>query len=203
LDSYEKEAGSRGYRRIAGIDEAGRGPLAGPVVAAAVVFGELPMGVGIRDSKALSPSARARLVFEIFSSSLAVGVGVSWPPEIDSINIHRASLAAMQRAIASLGVAPEYLLVDGKFPVASPIPQRAIVRGDSLSLTIAAASIIAKTTRDNIMGAYHALYPEYDFPGNKGYPTPGHLTAIQTHGPCPIHRRSFRGVKGVPPSRYG
>lgn len=195
MDSYEKDAFAKGKRRVAGLDEAGRGPLAGPVVAAAVIFPHsLPLELGIRDSKALSPAKRASLVFQIHLKAIAVSVGLAWPSEIDRVNIHRASLKAMERAATGLSIRPDMLLVDGSFPVHSDIPQRPIIKGDALSVSIAAASIIAKTTRDSIMGAYHELYPQYNFLSNKGYPTKDHLEVLAEIGPCPIHRRSFRGV---------
>jgi len=195
MDLYEKDAWSKGFKAVAGIDEAGRGPLAGPVVAAAVIFLSLPTkDLGIKDSKTLTPSKRELLVFEIYKMASAVGVGIIWPEEIDSINIHRASLKAMERAVSSLDTSPDFLLVDGSFPIDSHIPQRPIVSGDALSVSIAAASIIAKTTRDRIMDSYHITFPQYNFLSNKGYGTKEHLEALKAFGPTSIHRRSFRGV---------
>ncbi len=195
MDLHEKDARSNGFKAVAGIDEAGRGPLAGPVVAAAVIFSSLPTkDLGIKDSKTLTPSKRELLVFEIYKIASAVGVGVIWPEEIDLINIHRASLKAMEKAVSSLEVLPDYLLVDGSFPISSSISQRPIVSGDALSVSIAAASIIAKTTRDRIMDSYHGTFPQYNFLSNKGYGTKEHLDALKEFGPSPIHRRSFRGV---------
>jgi len=194
MDSFETEARKKGFKIIAGLDEAGRGPLAGPVVAAAVVFDELPDGLGIDDSKKLTPKRRASLVFDIYSLAASVGVGICWPAEIDEINIHRASLLAMERAAGALTVTPDYLLIDGKFPISSPIPQRPIISGDSLSISIAAASIIAKTARDRLMESYDRLYPGYGLAGHKGYPSKTHLASLAVLGPSPIHRRSFRGV---------
>lgn len=198
MDSFENDARARGYSHIAGVDEAGRGPLAGPVVAAAVVFSSPPPnGLGINDSKKLTPKRRASLVFDIYGAALAVGVGLAWPVEIDRINIHRASLLAMRRAVSSLGLTPGFLLIDGKFPVDSTIPQLPVVSGDSLSVSIAAASIIAKTARDALMEAYDRLYPGYNFASNKGYPTADHYRCLGRLGPAPIHRRCFRGVEPV------
>jgi len=194
MDRYEKEARAKGFRSIAGLDEAGRGPLAGPVVAAAVIFAVLPVRHSINDSKKLTPKKRASLVFEIYSSAASVGVGICWPVEIDELNIHRASLLAMERAAASLSIPPDYLLVDGKFPIRSKTPQSPIISGDTLSVSIAAASIIAKTTRDRLMESYEWLYPGYGLAGNKGYPTKDHLASLSSLGPTPIHRRTFRGV---------
>jgi ribonuclease HII len=195
MDLHEKDAWSKGFKAVAGIDEAGRGPLAGPVVASAVIFSSIPArDLGIRDSKTLTPSKREFLVFEIYKIASAVGVGIIWPDEIDSINIHRASLKAMEKAVAMLEIPPDFLLVDGSFPIGSGIPQRSIVSGDALSVSIAAASIIAKTTRDRIMDSYHRTFPQYNFLSNKGYGTKEHLEALKAFGPTPIHRRSFRGV---------
>ncbi|MEE9613501.1 MAG: ribonuclease HII [Thermodesulfobacteriota bacterium] len=192
MDSYEKQALADGYGIVAGVDEAGRGPLAGPVVAAAVIFSPGLTSFGIRDSKKLSPARRERVVFDIFKTSPAVGVGVVWPEEVDRINILRAALKAMGAAVTKLSPAPDILLVDGPYAVDSiHMPQKPIISGDSLSVTIAAASIIAKTTRDRIMRAYHSLYPDFNFVKNKGYGTPDHISALRAVPPSPIHRRSF------------
>jgi len=196
MDSFEREAQSSGYTAIAGVDEAGRGPLAGPVVAAAVIFSDPPADSAIDDSKKLSPGRREALAAEIFSTAEAVGVGLVWPEEIDRLNIHAGSLLAMRRAVEDLSVRPDFLLIDGIFEIPSPIPQRAIKSGDSLSVSIAAASIIAKTTRDRLMAGYHERWPCYGFDAHKGYPTKAHREALKAHGPCPIHRRTFRGVRG-------
>lgn len=195
MDLFEKEARSRGFNSIAGVDEAGRGPLAGPVVASAVILPfPLPLDSGIKDSKKLSAQARERLTIDIFRCARAVGIGIVWPSEIDSINIHKASLKAMEIAVGKLSLAPDMLLIDGSFPIISAIEQRPIISGDALSVSIAAASIIAKTTRDGIMEAYHRLFPQYNFASNKGYPTKEHLSALDSFGPAPIHRKTFRGV---------
>ena len=195
MDLFEKEVQATGYKLIAGVDEAGRGPLAGPVVAAAVIFHELPLNLGIKDSKALSPKKRDELAPEIFARALAVEVGIVWQEEIDEVNIHHAALKAMAQAIGGLiekGLAPEFILVDGKFIIPSlDTPQKAIVAGDSKSVSIAAASIIAKTTRDRIMKAYHNIYPGYNFARNKGYGTEEHVAAILRHGRSPVHRKTF------------
>lgn len=195
MDSYEKDARQKGYKAIAGVDEAGRGPLAGPVVAAAVIFSyPPPTNLGIKDSKALSERQRALLVYEIYRSASDVGVGVVWHEEVDRLNIHHASLRAMEKAVGVLSFNPDIILIDGQFPIKTAIPQRTIISGDALSVSIAAASIVAKTARDSIMRAYHNIFPEYDFINNKGYGTSAHLSALERKGPCPIHRRSFRGV---------
>ncbi|HBG47828.1 MAG TPA: ribonuclease HII [Deltaproteobacteria bacterium] len=199
MDIHEKEANSAGYRFVAGVDEAGRGPLAGPVVAAAVIFPfPPPLDLGIKDSKALSGRARAARLFDIFKEASSVGVGIVWPAEIDRINILKASLKAMELAVGKLSIKPDKILVDGNMPINTGISQRPIISGDSLSVSIAAASIVAKTARDAIMESYHRRYPQYNFISNKGYPTREHLEAIDIHGPTPIHRRTFRGViKGI------
>jgi ribonuclease HII len=192
---HEALARRQGYRHIAGIDEAGRGPLAGPVVAAAVI---LPAGFsleGLDDSKKLSPSRRDSLFDEITGSALAIGVGLADHELIDRINILQATLAAMRQAVEKLQTAPDFLLIDGISQIHLNIPQKTIKRGDSLSASIAAASIIAKVTRDRLMSLYDTQYPGYGFAGHKGYGSASHLAAIAELGPSPIHRLSFRGVR--------
>jgi ribonuclease HII len=193
---FEKHLWSSGVPLIAGIDEAGRGPLAGPVVAAAAI---LPAGfrlVGLTDSKQLTEKVREEL-FEALTSPgklVCYGVGIAEPAEIDRINILRATFLAMERAVTALSVQADHLLIDG-LPV--PVfrhPQTAIVGGDGRSMSIAAASVIAKVTRDRMMKNWHTAYPQYDFDQNKGYGTPAHLESLQIHGPCAIHRRSFAPV---------
>lgn len=192
MDSFERDASLKGYGLVAGVDEAGRGPLAGPVVAAAVILPiPPPMNLGIKDSKALSPKARSSILMDICKSALAIGVGAVWNEEIDEINIHRASLKAMVKAIEALSRRPDFILIDGRFGLGIGVPELPVVRGDGLSVSIAAASIAAKTVRDRIMDGYHRIYPRYDFIGNKGYGTAGHLAALMSIGPCPIHRKSF------------
>ena len=192
---HEKDAHSKGFKTVAGVDEAGRGPLAGPVVAAAVVFPfPPPLDLGIKDSKALTSGAREKILLDIYRTATSVGVGIVWPVEIDRINILKASLKAMELAIERLSVKPDMILVDGNFPINTDTPQRPIISGDALSVSIAAASIVAKTARDTIMESYHRLYPHYNFISNKGYPTKEHLSALNAHGPTPIHRKTFRGV---------
>lgn len=180
---------------VAGLDEAGRGPLAGPVVAAAVI---LPTGYfngDIRDSKQLTAKKREKLFNEIKAEALSVGLGVIEPSVIDKINILQASLLAMKEAVENLTVPPDYLLVDGLFRVRIDLEQETIVSGDSNSISIAAASIIAKVSRDRIMEIYHRQFPQYNFSDNKGYATAGHRRAILEFGCCKIHRRSFRIVR--------
>ncbi len=190
---YEQELWALG-QIPAGVDEAGRGPLAGPVVAASVI---LPKDVkirGIDDSKKLSDGKRRLIFEEIKKTALSIAVGIVDSEEIDKTNILRAALLAMEIAVQKLGKTPDYLLIDGNQKTSLTIPQKAIPKGDSKSSSIAAASIVAKVTRDNIMEEYHLAYPKYNFKRHKGYPTKEHLESIKILGPCPIHRRSFRGV---------
>lgn len=188
---YEELHWKRGRKHIAGIDEAGRGPLAGPVVAAAVIFQKNPQIPWVNDSKKLTPQIREELFDIIIDKSLCYGVGLADVDEIDKINIYQASLLAMKRALQNLGIRPEHVLVDGRVFPESDIPATAIIAGDSLCYSIAAASILAKVTRDRIMCNYDIEYPQYGFAEHKGYSTPGHLDAIEKFGYCPIHRRSF------------
>lgn len=192
---FEQRARDRGFSRIAGVDEAGRGPLAGPVVAAAVVLPwdmELPQ---VCDSKLLGPRQRQACADTIFGVALAVGIGVVEATEIDRINILAASLKAMSLAVKQIDPLPDFLLVDGPWPVPIHLPQQPIRGGDGLSVSVAAASIVAKVHRDEIMASHHQQYPHYNFAQNKGYATRGHLKSLADFGPCPIHRLSFRGVR--------
>ncbi|HBA89875.1 MAG TPA: ribonuclease HII [Geobacter sp.] len=193
--ALEGQAMRRGYRRIAGIDEAGRGPLAGPVVAAAVVLPDGLLLPGVNDSKQLTEDMRERLFDVIHREALAIGVGIGDHALIDSINILQATLSAMRDAVNALSFTPDFLLIDGISSIPMNIPQRTVKKGDSLSLSIAAASIIAKVTRDRMMVEYDAQYPGYGFSSHKGYGAATHLAAIAALGPCPIHRKSFSGVK--------
>ena len=190
-DVFEVEASRCGYRYIAGLDEAGRGPLAGPVIAAAVIFPRRCRVLGLNDSKQLSAAQRDQLYVSIRDRATMVGVGSATEKEIDRINILEATRLAMQRAIASLPLVPDFLLLDALTLPLLSIPQRAIITGDCLSLSIAAASVIAKVTRDRMMAGYHTEYPEYNFLSHKGYSTPEHLRLLTRHGPCAIHRRTF------------
>lgn len=194
MDFFEKRFLSHGFRSIAGIDEAGRGPLAGPVVAAAVILPLPAFREKLRDSKRLLPEKRKILCERIMEGALAVGTGIVEADEIDRINIGRATQEAMAMAVRSLPTQPDLLLIDGIVPVPLPVPQRTIVKGDNLSLSIAAASIVAKVYRDRIMLAYHERYPQYNFARHKGYGTREHLEALRTHGCCDCHRKTFRGV---------
>jgi ribonuclease HII len=195
LWTYEYRTACSGYRRIAGIDEAGRGPLAGPVVAAAVVLPADFSDPRVTDSKKLTPACRDRLYGIIYGRALTVGIGIVDAAEIDRINILQASLRAMAIAVDNLIPQPDYLLVDGTFPVPVNLPQTPIPKGDARSISIAAASIIAKVTRDRLMQVYHFYYPHFGFARHKGYPTQDHREAIRAFGCSPIHRRTFRGVR--------
>ena len=185
---------------VCGIDEAGRGPLAGPVTAAAVVLpADFPAGL-LADSKALSPSRREAAALVIRDRATAWAVGWATPEEIDRVNIHHATLLAMRRAVEGLGVRPTQLLVDGLFVPDAGVPGRAVVRGDATVPEIMAASILAKTARDAWMTDYAVREPGYGFEKHKGYPTAEHRAAIARLGPCPIHRRSFRLLPPGPPA---
>ena len=192
---FEVMASNQGYRVVAGIDEAGRGPLAGPVVAAAVVLPESFDLPGLNDSKQLSEKKRNQLYPLIHEQALAVGIGVSRADEIDQINILQATLKGMSRAIKRLSLSPDFLLVDGITPIPIEIEQKTLKKGDSRSLSIAAASVVAKVVRDRIMVAYDQRFPEYGFAGHKGYGTQQHRDAVARYGPCVCHRRTFAGVK--------
>jgi ribonuclease HII len=199
---YESSLWATGVLRIAGVDEAGMSPLAGPVAAAAVVFAPGSRIPGIDDSKKLDAVARDRLASEIKATAVAWSVGFADVEEIDTINIYWASLLAMRRAIEGLSVAPEHVLLDARRLKELPIPQQPIVKGDCKSLTIAAASILAKTARDALMHKLDAEHPDYGFSKHKGYPVREHLAALKRLGASPIHRRSFapvRSVLGLPP----
>ncbi|MCP4720088.1 MAG: ribonuclease HII [Desulfobacteraceae bacterium] len=191
---FEQDVQNKGYKHIAGIDEAGRGPLAGPVVSAAVILPPNFSCPGVTDSKKLSEKKRESLFPLIKAQALAVGIGVADHKEIDQINILAASLLSMKRAVIDLATGPDYLLIDGKFTIDMDLPQQAIIKGDLRSISIAAASIIAKVTRDRIMVKLHNTYPQYNFIRHKGYPTKAHKQAIIDHGPCPVHRTTFNGV---------
>lgn len=192
---FEKKVIQKGFTVIAGIDEAGRGPLAGPVVAAAVILPKRFRVTKMADSKQLTPKRRNEVYDIIYRKAVSVGIGIIDPCEIDRINILQAALVAMAVAVENLNPRPLYLLIDGTFPIYCDLPQEAIVKGDTLSISIAAASVVAKVTRDRLMEQYHDLYPQYGFDCHKGYATTRHRKAIQDFGPCPIHRVSFKGVR--------
>ncbi|MFO7832168.1 MAG: ribonuclease HII [Desulfuromonadaceae bacterium] len=192
---FECSMQAQGYRAIAGIDEAGRGPLAGPVVAAAVILPQRFDLPGLTDSKKLSPKRRVKLFHAIRQQALAIGTGFASAARIDTINVLQATLEAMVLAIEHLPQIPDCLLVDGISSVPLDLPQHTIKQGDSRSLSIAAASIIAKVTRDRMMRAYAHRYPAYAFDTHKGYGTAEHRRLIAEHGPCAIHRTTFGGVR--------
>lgn len=197
ISVWEVELSRRGYGALAGVDEAGRGPLAGPVVAAAVV---LPRGIlieGVFDSKCLDPARREKLDGMIRSLAVDYGIGVIHNDVIDRVNILQATRLAVKHALLALKTSPDFLLIDGLEIPNLGIPQMAIVRGDSLCYSIAAASILAKVERDRLMMRYHQSFPQYGFNSHKGYGTRAHLDRIRLHGPCAIHRRTFKGVREV------
>ncbi len=184
---------------VAGVDEAGRGPLAGPVVAAAVILDEANPVAGLRDSKCLTARQRVRLARAIRQRSYAFALAFAGPDEIDEINILQASLLAMERAVLRLRIMPDHVRVDGNQTpvfrgVAREFEVEPVVRGDQTVAAISAASILAKVCRDRLMRRWHRLYPLYGFDRNKGYPTPGHLSALEQFGPSPIHRQSYAPV---------
>ena len=194
-DRYERRARRRGCRLIAGGDEVGRGPLAGPVVVAAVVFPNGRYPAGLDDSKKLSRAQRERLYTAIFDSA-CVSIAVASRARVDRMNVLQASLWAMSRAVAGLALLPDHVLVDGnRAPPGLACPCETIVGGDGLSVSIAAASIVAKVTRDRLMGAVGRAFPDYGFEKHMGYSTPAHFAALKTHGPCPHHRQSFAPVR--------
>jgi ribonuclease HII len=195
LSAIEASLKKKGYKYIAGVDEAGRGPLAGPVVAAAVI---IPDGVTLEnldDSKKISPKRRDILFDEIAASGAVCAVGIIDNDVIDCMNILKASLMAMRKAVCSLSTPPDFILVDGSFTIPNiDTPQFAIVGGDAACASISAASIVAKVTRDRIMDHYQELYPDFSFGQHRGYPTSMHLEELKKHGPTEIHRKSFRPV---------
>lgn len=191
LWDMERQLKGQGYHLIAGVDEAGRGPLAGPVVAAAVLFPDEIHIPRVNDSKQLSPAVRDELFELISASAAAIGVGIVDHAYIDQHNILNATRQAMRQAVRNLGVVPDLVLVDGNMLPSWPFAGKAVLQGDAHSFSIAAASIIAKVTRDRLMLRYDRLYPEYGFARHKGYSCQEHFQAITTHGPCPIHRLSF------------
>lgn len=202
-DEFELEARRRGYRLIAGLDEAGRGPLAGPVVAAAVILPTRCRLAGVDDSKQVSESARVQLYEVIIRRARAVGVGIATEQEIDCLNILEATRLAMRRALASLTPSADCLLIDAVILSNLAIPSRPIIKGDTLSISIAAASIVAKVTRDRMMAVYHQTYPDYNFLSHKGYGTEEHLQRLAQYGPCAIHRRTFAPVAQLLDGRRG
>ncbi len=191
LWQLERQLWATGYRSIAGIDEAGRGPLAGPVVAAAVIFKEQVHIAGVNDSKQLRAEQREQLHDQIMQAATAVGIGICDHEYIDRHNILQATKEAMRRALRALPSAPDYVLVDGNLLPDPKLTGEAVIGGDASSFSIAAASIIAKVTRDRMMTQLHDLYPAYGFAGHKGYSCREHYTALEQYGACPIHRQTF------------
>ncbi|WP_086275014.1 ribonuclease HII [Candidatus Enterococcus testudinis] len=194
MSLFEQAAYAKGVRFIAGLDEVGRGPLAGPVVAAAVILPKDCQILGLNDSKQLSQKKRDDLFVEIHNHAIAIGMGVVTHEEIDQINIYQASRLAMKLALEDLAITPEYLLVDA-MTIDTSIQQQSLIKGDARSISIAAASIIAKVYRDNLMADFHQTYPYYGFDKNAGYGTKDHLDGMRSHGICPIHRKTFAPVK--------
>jgi len=200
---YEEQAASVGALRIAGIDEAGRGPLAGPVVAAAVVLPYAELIPNLDDSKLLPALQRYVLFHRIMEKAAATGVGVVPVETIDEINIFQATRLAMVMAVQSITPPPDYLLIDGPISLDLRISQRAIIKGDRLSVSVAAAAILAKVSRDRIMMDLHEQYPQYGFDSHKGYATRAHKEALSRYGPSPVHRKCFRGVREyLPPPLF-
>ncbi len=195
LLQVEEGLWARGFTYVAGCDEAGVGPLAGPVVAAAVILPQDSLILGIDDSKVLSPLRRTELAEKIRSRAVAWAIGIADVAEIDRLNIYQASLLALRRAVQGLSVRPDHIVTDARRLDGLPIPQLALVRGDARSYSVAAASILAKVHRDMLMRQYHEQFPFYGFDRNVGYGTPEHFAALKQHGPCPLHRRSFAPVR--------
>lgn len=194
-DYFERTYYNLGYQRIAGVDEAGRGPLAGPVVSAAVILPKEGVGERLFDSKKISEKKREYLYELIISKAIGVGIGFVDAKEIDEVNIFNASLKAMALAIENLSLSPDFILIDGNQYINLNLPQKPIPKGDQLSNSIAAASIVAKVTRDRMMIKLHEKYPQYNFAKHKGYGTKEHREAIHKYGICEIHRKTFRGVR--------
>jgi ribonuclease HII len=192
---FEQQAWDEGYKLVAGLDEVGRGCLAGPVVAAACILdASKPLPDGLDDSKKVDEANRDEIAAQLKNDCIAYAIGQIEADEIDRINILEATKEAMLNAIASMTPTPDFLLIDALYLKRSPLPQRSIIKGDSISASIAAASIIAKTYRDELMKRYDAEFPQYGFAGHKGYGAASHLEALRVHGPCILHRKSFRGV---------
>jgi ribonuclease HII len=194
---FERRVRQDGYRVIAGLDEAGRGPLAGPVVAAAVVLPDGLLIPGLNDSKQVPEQERERLFDVIRELAVCFGVGIADERTIDEVNILQATIIAMERALAQLDPHPDYLLLDALTLPRSALPQMPLIKGDSRSHSIAAASILAKVTRDRLMLELHEKFPRYNFQRHKGYGTREHLALLREHGPCEAHRRSFQPVAGM------
>jgi ribonuclease HII len=195
--AFERAARSSGYARIAGLDEAGRGPLAGPVVAAAVVLPPDLLIPGVTDSKQVPEPERERLYDVIRGQAICYGIGVVDERTIDEVNIYQATIIAMERALQALSPQPDYLLLDAMTLPRISIPQKSLIKGDCRSHSIAAASILAKVTRDRLMCDLHKKFPQYNFERHKGYGTKEHIALIQQYGPCDAHRKSFNPVAAM------
>lgn len=191
---FDESVRIQGFPVIAGVDEAGRGPIAGPVVAAAVILPREARITGVRDSKTIGPSEREDLCRQIREQALSIGIAAVGPEEIDRINILRATMKAMTEAVTALGPKPDVVLIDALSLPFLALKQISLVRGDAASAAIGAASIVAKVYRDRLMRESHALYPEYGFDRHKGYATKSHLQMVARHGPCPIHRKTFQSI---------
>lgn len=188
---YEKAAREEGFQAVCGIDEAGRGPLAGPVFAAAVILSDNCIIEGINDSKKLTPKKREKLFDEICANAVSYGIGFATEGEIDSINILQATFLAMKRAVDAMTIKPDLALVDGNRMPDLGVETRTIIKGDALCASIAAASILAKVSRDRLLCQIDEIYPEYGFAQHKGYGTAYHLEMLKKCGPCPVHRKTF------------
>jgi ribonuclease HII len=195
LDHYEQRLHAEGFRLVAGVDEAGRGALAGPLVAAAVILPESFPVDGLRDSKALTALQRDAWFERIQEQALSVAVCRAFPRRIDHRGLHVSNLALLRQALYALDVRPDFVLLDGFVLSGIRIPHLSVKKGDAVTASVAAASVVAKVTRDRLMDRYHRRYPQYGFRVNRGYGTPGHRAAIARFGPSPIHRMSFRGLK--------
>jgi ribonuclease HII len=191
---FEKKLRRQGFSWIAGVDEVGRGALCGPVVAAAVIFDIRPRVRGINDSKLLTAQKREKLKPRILRASLCYGIGIVSAEEIDRLNIYQASLKAMRIALQQLNPRPDFVLIDGKSVKGVFSPNLSLIRGDARCISIAAASIVAKVTRDHLMRSYASMYPMYDWLGNKGYSCPEHFRGLREHGPTTFHRRTFKPI---------
>lgn len=199
---HERELYGQGYELIAGIDEVGRGPLAGPVVAAAVILPKSCQIRGLDDSKKIPKSKHQTIYRAVMQEAIAVGIGIIDSQTIDRVNIYEATKLAMLEALSDLSTSPQALLIDA-MSLDSPLPQQSLIKGDANSLSIAAASIVAKVTRDRMMADYDSQYPGYDFAKNAGYGTALHLAGLREYGPSPIHRRSFEPIKSMVTSQGG
>ncbi len=198
IENIEDMLHNQGYKSVCGVDEVGRGPLAGPVVAAAVILPHDVKIEGLTDSKKLSPAKRDSIFDEIAQIGLVCAIGILDNEDIDKINILQASLMAMRKAVCDLKEKPDFVIVDGNYPIPKiSYPQYAVVGGDALCQSVAAASVVAKVTRDRIMDRYQALYPSFSFAKHKGYPTAAHIAELKEHGPTDIHRKTFKPVAEI------